>query len=76
VKGGAAWRLLRDTRYALPGALGRVIPAPDAPHAVAIARQQARAGAATTIGYFEGAGGGSLVDHGRLCAGGTAGARP
>ncbi|MFT4025226.1 MAG: proline dehydrogenase [Novosphingobium sp.] len=45
--------LLRGVRYALPGQLGKVMPAPT-PEAVAhLCRRLARRGIATTVGYFQ-----------------------
>lgn len=46
--------VLRDARYALPGRLGRLLPAPDAQSVARLARRLARRGIDVTTGYIPG----------------------
>ncbi|ODU71078.1 MAG: proline dehydrogenase [Novosphingobium sp. SCN 66-18] len=45
---------LRDARYALPGRLGRLLPAPDAQSVARLARRLERRGIGVTTGYIPG----------------------
>lgn len=45
---------LRDARYALPGRLGRLLPAPDARSVARLARRLERRGIGVTTGYIPG----------------------
>lgn len=47
------WGLLRDARYALPGRVGAMLPAPDARAAIAIGARMAQRGVGATYGYFQ-----------------------
>lgn len=46
--------VLRDARYALPGRLGRLLPAPDAQSVARLARRLERKGIGVTTGYIPG----------------------
>lgn len=46
--------VLRDARYALPGRLGRLLPAPDARTVARLARRLERRGIGVTTGYIPG----------------------
>jgi proline dehydrogenase len=46
--------VLRDARYALPGRLGRLLPAPDAQSVARLARRLERRGIGVTTGYIPG----------------------
>lgn len=48
------WALLRKGRYALPGLIGRLIPAPSAASVLRTADRLARRDIRVTLGYFQG----------------------
>jgi proline dehydrogenase len=47
------WRKLRDTRYALPGIVGRILPAPRPAAVIGTCDRLHRRGMAATLGYFQ-----------------------
>ncbi|PQM28510.1 proline dehydrogenase [Sphingopyxis lindanitolerans] len=48
------WNWLRERRYALPHALGNMLPAPGPADAAALCDRLRRQGIAATVGYFQG----------------------